>query len=113
MNPNETPIQPEVPTPAAEPATAAPAGPKKMTGRTKLALWLLIAPSALFVVAFIAGAAIGIVSEVSTPYGSSSLDGSAPATLALGIIGTIAGLVGFITWLPGLITGIVLLATRK
>ena len=87
--------------------------PSKITGRTKLALWLLIAPTALFVATFLLFA---IANWILNPTMWPTADGEAFAPTPIGV--TIANIVLFltgtisvITWLPGLITGIVLLAT--
>lgn len=124
MNPNETPVPATDPQPAPAPAPApspdttttpvAPVGPKKMTGRTKLALWLMIAPTGLFIAAFILniiGSIVGVA--VDEPSSSTMFNSPVAGQVALNVLGFIAGAVAFLTWLPGLITGIVLLTTKK
>lgn len=110
MNPNEINTQPA----ATTVTTAAPTAPKKMTGRTKLALWLMIAPTGLFIAAFILniiGSIVGVA--VNEPSSSTMFNSPVAGQVALNILGFIAGAVAFLTWLPGLITGIVLLTTKK
>lgn len=104
-----------------EPATLPPQPPvkppasTKMTGRTKLALWLMIGPTALFIGAFLL-LIIGnfIVSATATPAAAGELIATrSPVTTILNIFVFLAGAITVLTWLPGLITGIILLATAK
>lgn len=114
---------------------------KKISGRTKAALWLMIAPTALLFASFVLFAVVNWVVGAAGPVethtscnsissGSSLADGLEGAsrdedcsmfgdTTGTSIFRTIAnivlfltGAVGVITWLPGLIIGIVLLATK-
>ncbi len=80
--------------------------PAKMTGRTKLALWLLIAPTGLLFATFILFAISNIALSTGHYYDNTGL-----LRAFINIILYLLGLVGFLAWLPGLITGIVLLAT--
>jgi len=75
--------------------------------RTKGALWLLIGPTALLTLA--------LLSFVLTNWAFASLAGDAGGVGAslMNVLIFLFGLIGFITWLPGLIIGIVLLATKK
>lgn len=110
MNPDEINTQPA----ATTVTTAAPTAPKKMTGRTKLALWLLIAPTGLFIASFILYIIGAIISSVvDEPAAVGMFSSPAAGQVALNVVAWIVGVVGFMTWLPGLITGIVLLATKK
>ncbi|MFZ2126248.1 MAG: hypothetical protein WAV04_01935 [Candidatus Microsaccharimonas sp.] len=89
---------------------------KKLSGRTIAALWLMIAPTALFILGFIGFAILNWIGDAATPVPSS--DGSLfaetqPTTTAGNILLFATGLIAFLTWLPGLIIGIVLLATQK
>lgn len=112
--------------------------PKKVSGRTKAALWLMIAPTALLVLTFVLYAGInwvlaaGVTSDPSncTPATSDysisqglnaipndedcstvSHETSIFATL-VNIFLFLAGVIGVLSWLPGLVIGIVLLATK-
>jgi hypothetical protein len=92
----------------------------KLDGRTKGALWLLIGPTALLILTFMLYAIINLISAgVAEPAPVSSgtpdsLFAEDPAgTTAANIILFLFGALGVLTWLPGLIIGIVLLATKK
>lgn len=112
------PLQPE-------PAIVAPTtGPKKMSRRTKVALWLMIGPTALLIVTFVLYATLnyifGVTPEVTTTTTTESgdlfVETSNPAGNGANIANILMFLVGAIatlTWLPGLIIGSVLLATKK
>ena len=76
-----------------------------MTVRTKAALWLMIGPTALFIVTFMLFAMTNWVVSSFAPVSI--------ATTIINILLFIAGSVSMLTWLPGLIVGIVLLATAK
>lgn len=87
----------------------------KMSKRTIGALWLLIAPTVLIIFTF---AAFAILNWIFNPTMWPTPDTSPFAPTPIGItisniILFITGVVGVITWLPGLIIGIVLLATKK
>lgn len=79
----------------------------KPSKRTKLALWLLIAPTALIIVAILFYILANLILTATGVIGSNSLTVSINITLYFLI------LIGSLAWLPGLITGIVLLATPK
>jgi hypothetical protein len=85
--------------------------PNKMTSRTKLALWLMIGPTALAVVTFILFATINLISASLTS-GSTSFGETTPLQTVANILLFLTGGISFLTWLPGLIIGIVLLATK-
>jgi len=76
-----------------------------MTVRTKAALWLMIGPTALLIVTFMLFAMTNWVVSSFAPVSI--------ATTIINILLFIAGSVSMLTWLPGLIVGIVLLATAK
>jgi len=92
---------------------------KKIDLRMKVALWLLISPTALIIVTFAAFAVLNILMGAVPPDQDAALNPNpdSPQTLltltivntALFVIGSLAS----VAWLPALITGIVLLATRK
>jgi hypothetical protein len=97
-------------------STPAPAPRTKMSGRTKLALWLLIGPTALFIATFVIYALVNLLTTVVIPPTApepGSLFGPTPVGLVImNVILFIVGVITVITWLPGLIIGIVLLATK-
>ena len=108
QSPNPTPNPPLAPTPT-------PAPKKRMTGRTKLALWLLIGPTALLIVTFILFAISNFIASIAAPVNTApgelfpEQSTSSPfINIALFLVGSIS----VITWLPGLIVGIVLLASK-
>lgn len=74
-------------------------------------LILVIAPTVLWIVSLILFAINNIVA------GAISADmnsfGDNPAYIVVNILAWFMGAIAFLSWLPGLITGIVLLATRK
>lgn len=84
------------------PPTTQPTPASTNARRTKVALWLLIGPSALFVGTII----LYVVTNLIFP------DASAIKVI-VNIILYLAGVVTILTWLPGIIIGIILLATRK
>jgi hypothetical protein len=90
----------------------APVQNNKMTTRTKVALWLLIGPSALLVATFILSITSNLIfAAAASASGSFSAD-TPIARTAFNILFFLMGAAGVLTWLPGLITGIVLLATK-
>jgi ABC-type Na+ efflux pump permease subunit len=89
--------------------------PRRMTGRKKGALWLLIAPTVLIIATFLL---YSIVNFILNPTMQLPADGEPLAPTPVGI--TIAnvilfllGALGVFAWLPGIIVGIVLLVTAK
>jgi hypothetical protein len=88
----------------------------KMAGRTKAALWLMIGPTALIITVFILYAILNWLSGAAptTPVDDGSLFATPSAGVVIAnVILFIAGAVTVITWLPGMIIGIVLLTTKK
>ena len=91
----------------------------KLDKRTKGALWLLIAPTALFIVTLMLFAIINLIFSYVTPEINSGINNGGElsgGTIAVSIVNIILflmGVVSVITWLPGIIVGIVLLATKK
>ncbi len=111
-------------------STTSPQPNTKMSTRTKVGLWLIIGPTALYIVLVIVFAIVNWVllsTPSATPYCDTAYsvqegiygDGCASTPSdSVGIIRTILNVVlflgaalAFISWLPGLIIGIVLLAT--
>ena len=87
----------------------------KMAGRTKAALWLMIGPTALIITVFILYAILNwLFGAAATTSTDGSLFGTtSPGVVIANIMLFIAGTITVITWLPGMIIGIVLLATKK
>jgi hypothetical protein len=85
--------------------------PVKIT-RTKVALWLIIAPTALLATTFILYALVNLLAQ---PIGSTDTLFTQPANwqVIANVILYVAGVISVVTWLPGLIVGIVLLVTKK
>jgi hypothetical protein len=112
MYPEQTPQQQPIPI---TPSTA----PKNRSKRTVLALWLMIGPTTLIIVTFILFALLNWVFGATIPAPTSAegelfAESSTPLIITLGnVLLFLAGAISVITFLPGLIIGIVLLATRK
>ena len=92
----------------------------KMSLRTKTALWVMIAPTALLIIAIVAyvfiNLALGVTIPDQDPEQNPNLFNDSPSlaiTTVLNVFLFIAGGISLLTWLPGLIIGIVLLATQK
>lgn len=102
--PPVTPIAPQPP----QPAVAEP--PQK--SHKKLALWLIIGPSALFILAILLSILSGFIFNGSASDGDLFGDTS-PLKSIVNIFFFLSMLISIITWLPGLIIGIVLLAKQS
>lgn len=115
-----------------------PVSPKKMSGRTKAALWLMIAPTTLLVLSFFLFALVNWVlptgvandspnctpstSDYSISEGINAANGDEDClafsretgtfTTIANIFLFLAGSIGVLSWLPGLVIGIILLATK-
>lgn len=77
----------------------------------KLGLLLVIGPTALFLLAFIL---FFIARLMAAPVENGDLfDQSSPGQQLFNSLGFICSLIGFLTWLPGLIVGIILLAKKN
>jgi hypothetical protein len=103
--------QPQAPQYQTQQATPQPVQPAKKSNRTKLALWLMIGPTALFIVTFMLFIIVSIVSALLVS-GSTSFGTTSAIQSAANILLYLAGGISIIAWLPAMITGIVLLATR-
>lgn len=112
MNPQEpqqqnpqAPVEPQYTQPVVAEA------PRK--NHKKLALWLMIGPSALFVVTIVLYALSNFIFSASQPV-DGELYGDTPILKTiLNILFFLSGIVTIITWLPGLIIGIILLAKQS
>lgn len=87
----------------------------KIDKRTLGAIWLLIGPTILIIFAIFGFA---ILNWIFNPTFWPHADGApfAPTPIGISIMNILfffSGLVGTLTWLPGLVVGIVLLATKK
>lgn len=88
--------------------------PAGMRTRTKLALWLLISPTALIIAVIFAFAIMNMVFN-PTMWPTPDTEMFAPTPIGITIANVvlfIAGAAAIISWLPGIITGIVLLTTK-
>lgn len=86
-----------------------------MTKRTKGALWLLIAPTALIVLTFILFAVVNWIFSAVSPAPAEGQLFTEPSLGAsiINVILFIVGMLATVAWLPGLIVGIILLASPK
>lgn len=99
------------PTPTETPVVAPQV--KKMSGRTKAALWCLIAPTALIVVTAILYSIVNTLFPVTLINETGFTTTASPLQSIINVLLFAAGSIGALAWLPGVITGIVLLATNK
>jgi heme/copper-type cytochrome/quinol oxidase subunit 2 len=81
--------------------------------RTVLALWLMIGPTALIVVSILLYAVANFIMAQTMPQSDAMFAESSVGETIVNVILFIIGAVSVITWLPGLIIGIILLATKK
>lgn len=105
--------QPEAPAyqPPTEPAAAtAPTIPGK---RKAIALWLLIGPTALIIGSILLFAVANYVTASLAPASSDLIAPTPPLNAAINIILFAVGAVSVITWLPGIVIGIILLASSN
>lgn len=108
--------QPEVPPAPSNPAPQMPVSPSQQPSPSttpeqavaprrhkKLALLLLILPTLLFILAL----ACGIIasSQGAAPQNGEVFAEVSPLTRTFNILGFLLGLIGFLTWLPGIILG--------
>ena len=111
MNPQQ---QPEIPTyqPAAAQTSSAPTS---RNNRKILALWLLIGPTALIISSILLYAVVNFILGATAPAPTSDelIGPSSPVQTILNVILFLAGTLSVIAWLPGIIAGIILLATSK
>ena len=81
--------------------------------RTILALWLMIGPTALIVVSILAYALVNFITAQTAPEAGALFSEPSAGTTVMNVVLFIVGAVSVMTWLPGLIIGIILLATKK
>ncbi len=92
--------------------TPASQEPRRYDKRKVWAILCVTVPTALWIVTIALAAVINIVfNDVIGNEGR--LESMYPLHVALNIFAFLLGTIAFLTWLPGIITGIVLLATRK
>lgn len=84
----------------------------KMSGRTKAALWLMIAPTGLIFGSGILFALSNLAFTSVAPEAGSLFAEQNPAQVVVNVLLYILGAAGVLSWFPALITGIVLLATK-
>lgn len=93
-------------TPAYHPPAGQPVPAVAASNNTRkaVALWLLIGPTALIIASIILFAIVNFVTDGSSNSAFHSV---------VNVILFLAGAVSTLTWLPGIIIGIVLLTTQK
>ena len=94
--------------------------PKKRITRTAVALILLISPTVLFVLTFLGFALVNLFLGQGIPDQDPALNPnpSSPliAPIVVSVLNTlffIGGVISVLTWVPGIVIGIILLATKK
>lgn len=111
QQPQPTPQDP-LTAPPQPPIPAAPiATPVNNHKRVVLALWLMIGPTALIIVTIILYTLSNFI--IGSGSGSGMFNQPSPLQSVINILLFLVGTIVVITWLPGLIAGIILLATRK
>lgn len=92
--------------------TETPLAPVKKR-RTGLALLLLIGPSALIILAIIIAAVSNFIFSATAPTtGDALFTNEHPAHTIVNVIVFLMGTVSVLSWLPGIIIGIILLAKK-
>lgn len=102
---SQPPVVPQAPTPTIVEA------PKK--SHKKLALLLIIGPTALFILAMVLYAISNFAFSSSQPTDGDLYGDVSPIKTILNIFLFLSSAVSILTWLPGLIIGIVLLAKQS
>lgn len=94
---------------------AAPATAPTKNKRKILALWLLIGPTALIIGSIILYAIVNFIlaSTMTAPAEGETFGPQSPIQSILNIILFLVGAISVVTWLPGIIAGIILLTTQK
>lgn len=115
MNPDQAPVLPnESQTPAYQPATTLQ--PTRRNSRKIAAIWLLVGPTALVVLSIAAYAIANLILNNTASIDSSGTELFGQQSVAVTVTNIalfITGAIGVIAWLPGIVIGIVLLATQK
>lgn len=93
-----------------QPTETPPAPVKKR--RTGLALLLLIGPSALIILAIIIAAVSNFIFSAAAPATGDALFNEHPAHTIVNVVVFLMGAVSILSWLPGIIIGIILLAKK-
>lgn len=115
MDPQQQPNQP--PTPVTPPQQAPIVQPvaavqTPVKSHKRLAISLLVVPTALFILSLILGLIAAQIGDTSAQDGELFAQVS-PVKQILNILTFACAGIGFLTWLPGLIVGIILLAKKK
>jgi len=87
---------------------------KKLASRTKLALWLMIGPTALFAIALTLLALTNLIFN-PTFWPTPDTEDFAATPIGITIVNVLlftVGAIAALAWLPGIITGAVLLAKK-
>lgn len=111
MNPDQQPVSSAEPqAPAYQPPTTT----HRRNTRKIAAIWLLVGPTALLVFSILAYALANFIFASTVSSSNTELLGQQPiGTTIVNLALFVVGLVGVIAWLPGIIIGIVLLATQR
>lgn len=107
--------RPEAPAYQPPAGQAIPAINGKNTRRV-IALWLLIGPTALIIGSLLLYAIVNFIlasTMPATPPEGEAFGSQSPIQTILNVILFLVGAVSVMTWLPGIIAGIVLLTTEK
>jgi small-conductance mechanosensitive channel len=105
--------QPEVPAYQPPVASSPTAQPATKNTRKIVALWLLIGPTALIVGSIILYAVANLIMSSIAPATGEELGGQSVVRTIVNILLFLVGAVSVLTWLPGIIVGIILLTTQK
>lgn len=114
---NQPPATPPPISPPQVPTYAPPTAPSeeaKPKSHTKLALVLLIGPTALFIVTIICYAVMNlIIGSPETNTAGELFNEPSPVKTVLNVLLFLVGTISILAWLPGVIIGIILLAKKK
>ena len=96
------------------------ATPKKPINRTAVALLLLLGPTALFILTFVCFSLINLFFGQGIPDQDAALNPNPESPLIapnmLSVLNTLlftGSVIAVLAWLPGIVIGIILLATKK
>lgn len=113
MDPQQqpAPTTPTQPQPSSDPSQ--PAITKAPKNHKKLALFLLIGPTAFFVLAIIAYAVLNFITSAEQSNSATGLfSEQSPLKTSANVLLFLVGALTVLTWLPGIIIGIILLSKK-
>ena len=88
---------------------------KRVSGRTQLTLWLMLAPTCMIALSLMLFAVLNLIFNPTfwpTP-DTADFNVISFAITLFNIVLLVIGAFGVLAWLPGLVIGIILLITRK